>query len=258
MSPSYLIYMLTSPSGKSYVGQTLNYQRRLREHKSSKKHNKCKAIFYAIEKYGWDSFKKVVLHEGLTKEKANELEISVISEMNTVVPNGYNISLGGAGSSYEKSVETRKKISQAQIGRKQSEETKIRLSIAHTGKKLSADHVEKIRNANKGRKYSEEFSRKMSLIAYSRDKPSEATRAKMSENTKRYAENIENRYKKKTYSNSTTGYKGVCFYKKTGKFRARLTMNNKRFCLGSFDTAEQAYNAYCIALNEYLPQRPGM
>lgn len=37
----YLIYKHTSPSGKSYIGLTNNYQRRCREHKSS---NICIAI----------------------------------------------------------------------------------------------------------------------------------------------------------------------------------------------------------------------
>lgn len=41
--------------------------------------------------------------------------------------------------------------------------------------------------------------------------------------------------------NSTTGYKGVTFDYRTGKFRAYVKIDRKQINLGLFDTAELAY-----------------
>lgn len=50
------IYMITSPSGKSYIGQTIRpIQTRLKEHRTGKSSD-CVAIYNAIQKYGWENF----------------------------------------------------------------------------------------------------------------------------------------------------------------------------------------------------------
>jgi hypothetical protein len=51
--------------------------------------------------------------------------------------------------------------------------------------------------------------------------------------------------------NNTTGYKGVRLDKRSGKYEARISLNRKRKQLGTFDTAEEAYRAYCNASKEY-------
>lgn len=47
--------------------------------------------------------------------------------------------------------------------------------------------------------------------------------------------------------NNTSGYKGVTPYKLTGKYIAQISKNRKHYHLGLFDTAEEAYKAYCKA-----------
>ena len=89
----YCIYMHTSPSGKSYIGQTSNYDARCNNHRSSK--TACRAFANAIAKYGWDSFSHSILIDGLSVEKANRYEEFYIKEYNTIVPNGYNLHSGG-------------------------------------------------------------------------------------------------------------------------------------------------------------------
>jgi len=49
---------------------------------------------------------------------------------------------------------------------------------------------------------------------------------------------------------SNTGYKGVYFHSKYKKYRARISINKKRIHLGNFNTAEEAYKAYCEAEKE--------
>lgn len=45
-----------------------------------------------------------------------------------------------------------------------------------------------------------------------------------------------------------SGYKGVIFWR--GRWRANITVNHKIIWLGLFDTAEEAYAAYCAASAE--------
>lgn len=45
-------------------------------------------------------------------------------------------------------------------------------------------------------------------------------------------------------SDNATGYKGVSYHKKAGKFRAYIVINGKQIHLGLFDTAEQAAQKY--------------
>lgn len=44
--------------------------------------------------------------------------------------------------------------------------------------------------------------------------------------------------------NSTTGFKGVTFHAKLGKFQAQIMKNGKTFYLGLFNDAEEAASAY--------------
>lgn len=56
----------------------------------------------------------------------------------------------------------------------------------------------------------------------------------------RIATKSENNMNIKRKSNNTSGYTGVTINKRTGKFVARISKNNKRFYLGSFETFEEA------------------
>ena len=152
---NYLIYKHTSPSGKSYIGQTNNYKRRCALHKNPT--NGCRAFANAIKTYGWDNFTHEILHENLSIDRANKLEAMCILEHNTLSPNGYNLKIGGLNTST--SQETRAKMSLAQKGRIHSQETRDKISLAN--KNMSQETRDKLSLAAKNRIISKETRAKM-------------------------------------------------------------------------------------------------
>jgi len=114
----------------------------------------------------------------------NEEEARWISYFKSVgleLVNGTNGGDGAAGRIL--SEESRRKISVANIGKKQSAETKEKRRISLTGKHRSAEICEKFSDIHKGRKPSEEC-RKAQLLYVTGHKPSVETRLKMSEAAK--------------------------------------------------------------------------
>ena len=98
----YKIYVIrcTLPNyPKPYVGLTKRtLQVRFKEHKSSARKDKgCVVLSRSMEKYGLDNFKIELLEDlgETTKDKANEAEIRWITKLNSVAPNGLNVSKGG-------------------------------------------------------------------------------------------------------------------------------------------------------------------
>ena len=95
-APAY-IYKITSPSGKSYIGQTTqNPKTRWIQHiyAANATENKCRAFERAIRKYGEDAF----THETLLLINENMVdyyEVKLIALYDTLSPNGYNLRDGG-------------------------------------------------------------------------------------------------------------------------------------------------------------------
>lgn len=54
----------------------------------------------------------------------------------------------------------------------------------------------------------------------------------------------------KVYSSNKSGYKGVSFDKKSGKWKAKIAIKGKQYHLGLFDTAYEAHLAYEKAAKE--------
>ena len=145
---NFCVYMHTSPSGKSYIGQTNDYARRCRLHRS--KSSGCKAISNAIQKYGWDNFTHKIIEDNLSLEDANELEEFLIEECNTLSPNGYNLKTGGSNS--RPNQETIDKVAAAHKGKTISQETRDKISVTLTGIIRSQETRKRIAEAQKGEK----------------------------------------------------------------------------------------------------------
>ena len=127
--------MLTSPKGKSYIGQTTRpIEKRLEEHQKGKKG--CVAIYNAIKYHGWENFEKDWYE--CPDEDLNKHEELVVEVFGTLSPNGYNLKEGGGNG--KPSDESKQKQSEAMTGEKNpmwgqqtSEETKQKQSESKLG-----------------------------------------------------------------------------------------------------------------------------
>ena len=182
-----IIYKYVSPSGKVYIGQTVNEKHRRRLFMNLGCSYGGVKIDNARKKYGPDNFEYTVLVKVTGDEPEefrsylNQLEVGFI-RMYDSYNNGYNSTKGGEGvSGYTISDETREKLIRSHIGKKRSEESKKKQSEslkgreiseewrkkigeANKGKKLSLEHCEKIGKSKRGRKVSDEQKKKMSEI----------------------------------------------------------------------------------------------
>ena len=68
------IYKLVSPSGKCYIGQTVNMNRRLSDYKNFHHCENQKKLFNAIKKYEFDNFEHVIL------EQLDEDDIDILKD----------------------------------------------------------------------------------------------------------------------------------------------------------------------------------
>jgi hypothetical protein len=167
----YTVYKHISPSGKIYIGITSKEPKRRWNGGTGYLTNDY--FTKAIKKYGWENFDHEIIANDLTKEEAELKEIELIAYYKSNVRKyGYNIQNGGSARGRH-AEETKKKIGQANKGRKPwnygkhytvknhgghklTEETKEKISKAHLGKKLSKEQIEKMANSNRGKKRTKE------------------------------------------------------------------------------------------------------
>ena len=182
MSRKHLIYKFTSPSGKSYIGQTRNLSTRISAHKSK---SGCIAFKDAISKYGFESFTQEILKDNLTLEEANYWEEFYISEFNSLVPNGYNLLSGGCNALHHE--DTKKRLSAIRKGTKMPESFKIKLSekmkgnTYKRGTKLSDEQKVLMSKIMKGNTYSKGVIKSQET----RDKLSKALKGRVFSNETR-------------------------------------------------------------------------
>ena len=141
-------------TGKRYVGQSSRIENRLKDHAIASSNN---VIHKAIRSYGFSTF-GVKIWE-CEKEYLDELEEFLISELDSVIPNGYNVSTGGYSLRGIPRTEAHcKKISEAHKGKVIRPETREKLRLANLGKTapnkgmkqkpLTEEQKEKKRNAH--------------------------------------------------------------------------------------------------------------
>lgn len=210
-----IIYVATSPSGKQYVGQTVQtFEDRIKSHK--KPSSNCTLLKYAIRKYGFDNLSWKVIEE-IPKFLLNDRERHWIKVLNTMAPNGYNCDTGG---------NARKELSQTL-------KTKISVGVfshnilrkGYTGyvKKRGDNKFVPVATVNNGHKYlSESYF---------------DTREEAIEVLRSYTQDPNSFIK---IQNSRRGRKGVYFCKFKGKWQVQ-PMRNLHF--GFYDTESEAKDA---------------
>ena len=154
--PKGIIYKITSPSGKIYIGQTdRSFNLRWKQHKS--KSSCCTALHRAILKYGEENMTKQILCECDVEElKVKENEF--IKEFNSLAPYGYNLKMNDDTGRTVFSEETKKRISEGnkkyakENPRTLTEEQKEHLRQINTGKVMSEESKQKMRDSKKNKK----------------------------------------------------------------------------------------------------------
>lgn len=155
----YSLYKHTSPSGKVYIGITcLNPSKRW-QNGGGYKNNPH--FTRAIAFYGWDKFKHEILATGLTKERAEELEVRLIKEYQSTDPrHGYNIDAGGSTGT-KHSQATRRKIGEANKRRVWTVEARARVGASSRGRIPNEETRRKMGAAHRGQFHSEEAKAKI-------------------------------------------------------------------------------------------------
>ncbi len=116
-----VIYKITSPTGRLYIGKTYDLRKRVNSYKCDvKKGNKDIKLHNSLRKYGWDAHVLEVIEE-LPDEMLNEREMYWIAHFKTYCyeyPKGLNMTKGGDGqrSTWLHNTERRKKQSQVFSG----------------------------------------------------------------------------------------------------------------------------------------------
>jgi len=109
-----VIYKITSPSGRIYVGQTIDFKKRYASHKHFlKKGDRQHILYNSFKKYGFENHKFEIIEE-VPDEKLNEREIFWIKELKTCVHDnkeGMNMTFGGesGGGPWMYDIERRKR-----------------------------------------------------------------------------------------------------------------------------------------------------
>lgn len=148
------IYKITSPSGKIYIGSSIDIYYRIKYYK-----NYCCSgqirLYNSLMKYGWDAHGFDIL-EVCVEDKLYELERHYGELYDVLGKNGLNSILPKCG---EKKIsvsdETRKKMSLAHMGeknhfygKKHSPACRKILSLVQLGRKHSMDHRRKVSENN--------------------------------------------------------------------------------------------------------------
>lgn len=181
---NYTVYKHTTPCGKCYIGIT--GRNPLKRWQNGRGYTSNDHFFRAIIKYGWENIQHEILFENLSKEEAEQKEIEMIAFYKSDIPSyGYNIQHGGNsigkhseetkikignanrgrkpwGYGKHRNPETKKKISESQIGRKHSEETKRKISESHKGRKQTEKEILARAEANRGKKRTPEQCKNIS------------------------------------------------------------------------------------------------
>ena len=127
-----VIYCYTNLiNNKRYIGQTLWEEQRYNQHKNCYEDS----IFHrAIKKYGFENFEYTILFESDDINELNNKEKEFIKAYNCLIPNGYNVDIGGRNHySPHNDSETIKRMSKAKGALTEEEVIMLRKEYLNNG-----------------------------------------------------------------------------------------------------------------------------
>lgn len=159
-----IIYKITSPSNRVYIGQSIDFCSRLSKYRTLA----CKGqsrLYRSFLKYGFDSHEIKIIHElpkDCSRVTLDDYEIFYIKQYRDCGVEMLN--LNGGGKNTSPSLETRQKLSDFNKGKPKPESQKIKMSLAQIGKKIPEHIVKKCvqkRRENGNYNFSDEHKRKI-------------------------------------------------------------------------------------------------
>lgn len=176
------IYKITNPKGKVYIGQTIDYARRLRHYKLLKCQEQPK-IYRSLVKYGLESHKFQLIKE-CSKDELTKWERYFQEMYNSVGINGLNCILVATDDfSGGHSEESKKKISKALKGRQLTTEHKHNIAQGNSKRIITDEHRYNLGNGNRGRTFTNEWVDKLREAQIGKVKSKE-TKDKISQSLK--------------------------------------------------------------------------
>ena len=210
------VYLITTPSGKMYVGSAIDVHRRWQKHRSDLK---CGRHANAALQNSHDKYGLAALRFELLRECSIDEQFAIEQSYIDVLPAAtrLNFAMTAGGGSGPKSASTREKMRAAQLGRKRTPEQIEAMRERQIGYVASPETRAKIGAANMG------------------SSRTAATRARMSVARKA----------------GRTGLKGV--ERHGAKWRAIVTDRQTKRRIGSYATPELAYAMRLVYLAALPP-----
>lgn len=190
----YKVYAHIFPNNKVYVGitsQTLEDR-----WKNGKGYSRNQPLMAnAINKYGWNNIRHVLLHDNLSKERAENIEEHFIKDLKLFSSDyGYNTTMGGNANAPTK--KTRMLISQGLREKWKDDSYREKVVRNMKNKKRSPEAIKNISKSQKERFKDEEQRRHISEVQKGK-KRTEQAKKKTSETLKKFYSVEENRIKHK-------------------------------------------------------------
>lgn len=140
------IYKITSPSGKIYIGQSWDIQRRWKFHKRGKEKTYLQNSF---NKYGYENHKFEIIYEmpfDVIQEDLNDAEIVFIKLYKECGISLLNMNDGGTGGK----------------GYRHTDESKMQMSLLAKQRGVPIELIKKMHESNKGRNVTDEVKKRIS------------------------------------------------------------------------------------------------
>ena len=222
------IYMITSPSGRHYVGQTtMSLDERMRHHQRPE--SGCTILSASIRKYGWASFVVQVLQE-CSNEELNDLERLYIKKFDCLAPMGMNCTTGGDS------------------GQKYCKET--RLKISDSGRKDTLGHIKALPSGR--------FDAKIGIMRshyhVGRFDSREEAQIGIDSFYAKYDPHYTDERPERKHARSGSG--SVNYDKRRGKYAASIQYNGRPYFCGQHSTEKEAQDALIEFNNAFDPENP--